>query len=79
MKTAVFIPGPVFDEAEELAKRLGTSRSALYVRALEAYLGAHRKENITARMNRVCAEIDTSADPVLAQMQALSMDPGEDW
>ena len=79
MKTAVSVPDPVFEEAEELARRLGTSRSALYTRALSAFLEAHRDEDITARMNRVCAEIDTSVDPVLAQMQALTMQPDEDW
>ena len=79
MKTAISIPDPVFEEAEELARRLGTSRSALYTRALAAFLEAHRTEDVTARMNRVCAEIDTSADPVLTRMQALSMAPDEDW
>jgi metal-responsive CopG/Arc/MetJ family transcriptional regulator len=34
MKTVIFIPDEVFAEAEKLARRLKTSRSELYSRAL---------------------------------------------
>jgi metal-responsive CopG/Arc/MetJ family transcriptional regulator len=38
MKTAVSIPDDVFQSAEQLARRLGMSRSELYVQALKSYL-----------------------------------------
>ena len=37
MRTAVSIPDATFEEADELAARLGLSRSELYARALERY------------------------------------------
>ena len=38
MKTAVSIPDPIFQAAEDLDKRLGLSRSELFARALKAYV-----------------------------------------
>lgn len=53
MKVAVSIPDPIFSEAEQLAKRLRTSRSELYARALDAYVDRHDPDRITARINEV--------------------------
>jgi metal-responsive CopG/Arc/MetJ family transcriptional regulator len=39
MKTAISLPEATFVRADAVARRLGLSRSELYVRALEAYLG----------------------------------------
>ena len=52
MKVAVSIPDPVFDEAEQLARRLKTSRSEIYARALAAYVGDHAPDRITLAMNQ---------------------------
>jgi hypothetical protein len=41
MKVAVSIPGPVFADAERLAKRLKASRSEVYARALKAFVANH--------------------------------------
>ena len=38
MKTAISIPDEIFLAAEQLAKRIGSSRSELYATALAAYL-----------------------------------------
>lgn len=78
MKTAVSIPDPVFQEADQLAKRMGVSRSELYASAIQAYVQAHRADDITEALNRIYSEEDSSLDPVLAALQsrALSRD---DW
>jgi hypothetical protein len=60
MKVAVSIPDPQFEEAEELAKRLGVTRSALYRKALESYCRGFWEEELTKRIKEVCADVDTS-------------------
>ena len=51
MKTAVSIPDDVFADAERLAKRLRTSRSKLYARALAEYISRHSGDQVTSRLN----------------------------
>ena len=63
MKTAISIPDRLFAEGEELAERLSLSRSALYRRALEAYLRMFREDELIRRINEVCADVDTSLPP----------------
>jgi metal-responsive CopG/Arc/MetJ family transcriptional regulator len=78
MKTAISIPNPVFEAAEDLAERLGMSRSELYTTAVRRYVESHQAESITAALNEVYAEIDSSVDPVLNQLQWLAL-PYEEW
>lgn len=78
MKTAISIPDPLFNAAEEAARRLEISRSELYARALEEYLAARRDGEITKRLNEVYAEEPARVDPVLAHMQFASL-PSEPW
>lgn len=78
MKTAISLPDSVFQEAEDLAKRLGISRSELYVKALTHYLRSCNEKRITEKLNEIYAVEDSSLDPVMAKIQALSV-PKEDW
>jgi hypothetical protein len=78
MKTAISIPNPLFEAAEALAKQLGVSRSELYARALASFLRAYDKASITQRLNEIYAEEDSSPDPVLSQLQWMSM-PKDEW
>jgi len=73
MKTAISIPDDVFAEAEGLARRLNRSRSQIYVDALREYLARHDSASTTERMNRVCDDVGSQADPwvVEAGKQAL--------
>jgi metal-responsive CopG/Arc/MetJ family transcriptional regulator len=64
MKTAISIPDAVYVHAEQLARRLGKSRSQLYSEAVAEYVARHDPEAITEEMNRVCAEVDSHPDPV---------------
>lgn len=78
MKTAISVPDPIFEAAEELAERLGTSRSQLYTEAVKAYVEAHRQENVTGALNRVYAEQPSQLDPAVAEMQWASI-RREEW
>ena len=78
MKTAISIPNPVFEAAEQLAKELGMSRSELYTTAITAYVEAHGSEDVTEALNRVYAEEASTVDPVVVQIQIASLDR-ENW
>ncbi len=78
MKTAVSIPDPLFEEADQLARREGVSRSQLYARALEKYLDSKRRASIRDNLNRVYSRESSALDPVLEKLQALSL-PREEW
>jgi metal-responsive CopG/Arc/MetJ family transcriptional regulator len=71
MKTAISLPDPLFEAAEQLARRLGKSRSQLFADALGAYLDRHSDEAITRRINEVIdAEPDAlKLDPLLEALQ----------
>ena len=62
MKTFISIPDPVFQGAEQLAKRSGKSRSRLYTDAMIEYLARHSPDAVTAAMDRVCAEVGSAPD-----------------
>ena len=53
MKTAISIPDTVFRSAEQLADRLGVSRSELYTNAVAELVEKHRNDLITARLNEI--------------------------
>ena len=62
MKVAVSIPDDVFAEAEALAKRLKSSRSEIYSRALGEFIGTHAPDRVTERMNDVVREVGIEPD-----------------
>lgn len=80
MKTAISIPDNLFIVAERLARRLGISRSALYQRAIKAFLSEHGDEGVAESLNDVYAKgtRDSVLDPVLEQLQGASL-VMEDW
>lgn len=79
MKTAVSIPDPVFDAAEELAGELGVSRSELYARALSEFLRERLDRTVTERLNDVYGDEGSSdLDPALARLQSASL-KRDDW
>jgi metal-responsive CopG/Arc/MetJ family transcriptional regulator len=77
MKTAVSLPDPLFEAADQLARRLGISRSELYAAALVEYLRSHRDEGVTEALNRVYQDEDSSLDPVLEALQTASLSRDE--
>lgn len=77
MKTAISLPEATFRRADVVARRLGISRSELYVRALEAFLGPPTDAEITARLDAVYKEAPSvlDADLVRGQIDAI----GDTW
>lgn len=77
MKTAISLPDDLFESADELAERLGVSRSELYADAVAEYLAKHRGQDVTARLNEVYADEASGLDPALRTAQARSMGSSE--
>ena len=78
MKTAVSIRDKVFQEAEKYAKKAKISRSQLYSDAVEEYLKKHNEDDLIARINAVCEEVDTSLDPHWKKLQSRVL-PKDKW
>lgn len=78
MKTAISIPDPLFEAAEQFAHAHGLSRSELFARAVQLYLQTFHAHGITDALNQVYADESSSLDPALAAAQTRAM-PKEDW
>ena len=59
MKTAISIPDEVFKKAERISKRLGVSRSELFTRAMQEYLGVQRDTAVTDSYNEAFDDAGT--------------------
>lgn len=77
MKTAISLPDELFESAEDLAERLGMSRSELYATAVAEYLAKHRDEDVTDKLNEVYSEESSGIDPELRSAQARSVRSAE--
>ena len=77
MKTAISLPDYLFESADELAERLGDSRSELYARAVAEFLAKHRSEDVTARLNEVFADEPSGLARALRSAQARSVGSSE--
>ncbi len=58
MKTAVSIPDELFHRADELAGRLGKSRSEIYREALADYVARREPGAITEALDEIADQID---------------------
>lgn len=70
MKVAVSIPDSIFQEAEELARQLGTSRSEIYARALAAFTAAHASDRVTEALDAAVATAGDGATGAFSQEAA---------
>jgi hypothetical protein len=61
MKVAISVPDPLFRQAESAARRLRIPRSQLYARALEAFLRAQRRPDVTERLDAVYGAVKGEA------------------
>lgn len=75
MKTAISIPDHVFHSAEQLAARLGVSRSRLYTRALSTLVERHRDDLVKTRLDEIydSGEVDSALDRGLASAQQRAL------
>lgn len=78
MKTAISLPDPLFKAAEQFAQEQGWSRSELYVRALQAYLQAHRYHGITDALDQIYTMEPSNLDPAVTAAQARIL-PQDEW
>jgi len=78
MKTAISIPDPIFQAAENMAHHLGVSRSELFSTAISEYMNNHRYRDVTESLNQVYGEEDSKLDEKLASMQWKSVQE-DDW
>ena len=77
MKIAISLPDDLFESADELAERMGVSRSELYARAVAEYLAKHRDEDVTAKLNEVFGEEASGLDTPLKKAQSRSVSSSE--
>jgi metal-responsive CopG/Arc/MetJ family transcriptional regulator len=80
MKTAISLPDSMFEAANRMAKRLGISRSQLFQRAVQQYLGEQRQAGLTETLNEVYGAESSAGklSPLLQELQTASL-PREDW
>jgi len=80
MKTAISIPDEIFEKAERTAKKLGVSRSELYVKAIRDFIEHHRRENLTEKLNEIYSADESLSvlDTQLMNLQTLSL-KSEEW
>lgn len=74
MKTAVSIPDELFQRADELAARLGKSRSQVYREALAEYLLRRDPQAITAALDELAGELAEGPDPWLVQASRQALE-----
>jgi len=79
MKTAISIPDKTFQQADQLAKTLGLSRSELYATAVAEYLERRVAEQVTARLDAVYGAVDGRVEPRLAGSQARPAAREDRW
>lgn len=68
MKTAISLSDHLYQRAELYARFNQLSRSELYARALEAYLAQHEGQSITAQLDALYAEEDSTLAPELSEL-----------
>ena len=56
MKTAISVEGDLLEKADEVARKMGLSRSRLFSLALRDYLEQLNQEEILERLNRAYAD-----------------------
>jgi metal-responsive CopG/Arc/MetJ family transcriptional regulator len=62
MKTAVSIPDKLFQQAENLAQRLGKSRSQIYREALAEYVARRDQDAVTVALDGVVQDVGDGID-----------------
>ena len=78
VKTAISLPDELFQAAEEAARKLGLSRSALYARAIREYLESVMPQLVTAALDDLYANEHSQLHPAVAAAQTGTL-PEDDW
>ncbi len=78
MKTAISIPGPVFENAKQLAQKMDMTLSELYTAALSAYVADYQNEDVTEQLNEIYEMEPSELDTELIALQVVSIGD-ESW
>ena len=78
MKTAISIPGPVFENAKQLAQKMDMTLSELYTAALSAYVADYQNEDVTEQLNEIYEMEPSELDTELIALQVVSISD-ESW
>ena len=73
MKTAISIPDPIFQRAEDTAKKLGLSRSELYAKAVFRFIKDIGDDSITQRLDKVYTDEPSKLNESLSTMQSQTV------
>jgi predicted transcriptional regulator len=77
MKIVVSIPDELFRRADELAQRVGKSRSQVYREALAEYLYRRETRSVTEALDKVVDELEPGRDPWLDEAGRRALDRTE--
>lgn len=77
MKTAVSIPDDLFHRADDLAARLGKSRSELYREALADYVAQRDPMAVTEALNQLADELADDRDGLLQHVSRRVLQTSE--
>jgi len=77
MKTAVSLPDELFRRAEDLARRLGKSRSQVYREALAEYVSRREPLSVTNTLDELVDEVGPRGDPWLAEAARRALERSE--
>jgi predicted transcriptional regulator len=77
MKTAVSIPDELFRRADELASRLGKSRSEIYREALADYVARRDPGAVTRALDELAAELAAEDDAFVTEAARQTLDRSE--
>lgn len=75
MKTAISLPDDTFRRIDDAAKRMGVSRSEVFMRAAERWLDAMEDDDTTDAINRAISGLE--ADHAFADAAAAALVTGE--
>lgn len=78
MKIAISVPDTIYEDAERLASKLGTSRSEIFARAMQEFSHKHQPDNVTDTLNAVIDQI-SSDDEKMRKQSACKIFEKLDW
>lgn len=79
MKTAISLPDELFEEGEEVAKRLSVSRSELYARALAEFVGRYRAGEVRESYDRAYGDEATAGSSRFRRAAARRVFESSEW
>ncbi len=77
MKTAVSIPDDLFRRADDLASRLGKSRSEIYREALADYVARREPGAVTRALDALVDDLAAESDGFAAQAARRTLEHSE--